>query len=67
MKLNSILENPFQPDYSMTLCFGFYMLFFFFFPFSSMEIQCHQITLQPVNTKSAVGISRARGGLKEVS
>lgn len=63
MKLNAILENPSQPD---SIQFLSALDPLGSFSFSSMEIRRRRITLQPVNTKSAVGITRASGAQKEV-
>lgn len=63
MKLNDILENPSQPD---SIQFLSALDSLGFLSFSSMEIQHYQITLQPVNTKSAVGVSRASGAQKDM-
>lgn len=57
VKLNGILENFPQPD---SACFPPPLGSLGFFSFSSLEILCYWITIQPVNPKSAVGVSRAQ-------
>lgn len=63
MRLSAILENPSQPD---SIQFLSALGSTCFFTFSSVEIQCYRITLQPVNTKSAVGVRGASGAREGV-